>query len=193
MRILFSLNGTQPESVPDLTGHSMAIPCADVGTFGTSITTCDVQATDLREASNDSAWDSPGREGRTGHEECCLVGSATQIDRRYQHVANASMAYEHSVLDDGVLDLAETPIEAVERCGMASCKNEEMDAEFAQCEDCIHFDFLHSVISQSCLIGAAKPHRRHPTGRLPEIVAICSKKQSIQPVGRGLGGVSHES
>lgn len=193
MRILFSFNGTPPESVPDLTGNSMAIPCADVGTFGTSVTTCDVQATDFREASNDSAWDSPGQEGHMGHEESCLVGSATQIERQDQHVVNASRAYEHSVLVDGALDLAEAPIEAVERCGVASCNNVEMDAEFAQCEDCVHFDFLHSVISQSCLIGAAKPHRRHPTGKLPEIVAICSKKQSRQPVDRGLGGVSHES
>lgn len=188
MRILFSFNGPHFEPAPSLILQDMQ--CVQQGTSGTSKPTADVRICDSRESSNDGTWDIAGHDGRSGPVENDLLNAATQTDVQLRS-ASADLGLD--VQDElGAVTLGQADeCAAIMGCyGVLPRREAELKAGLVQCEDCIHFDFLGSIVSQSCMIGAANPHKRYPTGKLQDVVALCASKQPMNMEEDWLGGAA---
>lgn len=153
MRILFAFNG----SLPELQEHPVVHD--EISSNGTPRTTAlndDVQPLNLLKASNDALFLFEGRSGQVGH-------------------LNIDIGNDHPISSAG-LENAEERAAIMQFDGELSREIADSSAGLSRCEDCAHFDFLYTSVSQSCLIYAARPYKRDQAGRFTEILALCSQK-----------------
>lgn len=134
----------------------------------------DVLAANTIEASNDGDYSVAGHDGHVGHAECV------------SQVENIPIKVKAKIVIPVIVDLAKNnpvfkPIDnsdANEFDGVEYRNKIALNTKLVHCESCIHFDFLASPVSQSCMINAAQPHKRYPKMTFLDIVAECTQRQA---------------
>lgn len=173
MKILFAFNGSQAES--ELTSIIQPILCKQPRTRGTDLEIVSVPQSDTVKACNDGAYDLSGQDGQTGRVEFDV--KPVNIPIKLAKVAEPVIIpiVERRVATDPINYSDSDDFDVVEYR-----KKIALNTKLVSCESCIHFDFLATPTSQSCMISAAKPHKRYPRMTLQDVVAECDKRELHQ-------------
>lgn len=180
MNILFAFNGSQAESL-QTSINPLAIR-VQVGTIGTDPEITTVLIAEPADAKNDGIYclaGQHGQVGQVGHSEVDVKPVKSPIKLLGNLIAPVAITFtkRHVALDS--LNYSESDVFD----GAEYRKNIALNTKLVNCESCVHFDFLTTPISQSCMINAAKPHKRYPKKMFQDIVAECAKREVNKLLG----------
>ena len=172
MRILFAFNGSKAESEP--VPLVQLVPCNLLRTCGTDEEIVSVPQVDSAKASNDEVFDPAGRYGQLGHVEAEVKSINTSIKLETKEL---TVPFLKPIIEKHVAPTESSYADSDEFDIVQYRKMIELNTNLVNCETCIHFDFLATPTSQSCMISAAKPHKRYSRKALPDIVAECDRRE----------------
>lgn len=174
MKILFAFNGSQAESKPAFLDQ--LVPCKLLGTCRTGAENASVLLAEPANASNDGTYGIAGQIGQVGHIQVDVKPVNTPIKLDTNLVASVVVTFteRHVAIDSFNYS------ESDDFDGAEYRKKIALNTKLVNCESCVHFDFLASPVSQSCMIKAAKPHKRYPKMTFQDIVAECTKREAHQ-------------
>lgn len=171
MKILFAFNGTQAE--PEQTSIKPLALRVQLGTGGTGAEITSVLLAEPANASNDGTYGVTGQHGQVGHIQVDVKSVNTPIKLDTNLVAPVAVTFteRHVAIDS--FNYSES--DAFD--GAEYRKKIALNTNLVNCECCVHFDFLASPVSKSCMINAANPHKRYPKMTFQDIVAECTKRE----------------
>ena len=147
-----------------------------LGTRGTDVEIASVLLAEPANASNDGTYGVAGQHGQVGHIEVDVkpVNTPIKLDTKLATPVAVTFTEKHFAIDS--FNYSESEVFD----GAEYRKKIALNTKLVNCESCVHFDFLASTVSQSCMINAAKPHKRYPKMTFQDIVAECTKREAYQ-------------